>query len=54
MMKHLEEYRDPRLAKRLLERIGATAVRVGRPVTIMEVCGRHTQAIGRDGIRKLL
>ncbi len=53
-MKHLEEYRDPLLAKRLLERIGAAAARVGRPVTIMEVCGSHTQAIGRYGIRKLL
>jgi hydrogenase expression/formation protein HypD len=53
-MKHLEEYRDPLLAKGLLERIGAAAARVGRPVTIMEVCGSHTQAIGRYGIRKLL
>jgi len=53
-MKYLEEYRDPFLAKRLLERIGAAAARVGRPVTIMEVCGSHTQAIGRYGIRKLL
>jgi hydrogenase expression/formation protein HypD len=53
-MKHLEEYRDPVLAAMLLERIGAAAGRIGRPVTIMEVCGSHTQAIGRYGIRKLL
>lgn len=53
-MKHLEEYRDPLLAKGLLERIGAAAARIGRPVTIMEVCGSHTQAIGRYGIRKIL
>lgn len=53
-MKYLEEYRDPLLAKRLLDRIAATAERVGKNVTIMEVCGSHTQAIGRYGIRKLL
>ena len=53
-MKYLEEYRDPVLAKRLLDRIAATAERVGTPVTIMEVCGSHTQAIGRYGIRRLL
>lgn len=53
-MKHLEEYRDPLLARRLLERIGAAVARVGGTVTIMEVCGSHTQAIGRYGIRKLL
>ncbi len=53
-MKHLEEYRDPELAGRLLKRIAATAALIDRPVTIMEVCGSHTQAIGRSGIRKLL
>ena len=53
-MKYLEEYRNPLLAKALLDRIAAAANRVGRPVTIMEVCGSHTQAIGRYGIRKLL
>jgi len=53
-MKYLEEYRDPVLARRLLDRITAAAQRVGRPVTIMEVCGSHTQAIGRYGIRRLL
>ena len=53
-MKYLEEYRDPVLAGRLLERVTAVADRIGRPVTIMEVCGSHTQAIGRYGIRRLL
>ncbi|MDA8123710.1 MAG: hydrogenase formation protein HypD [Deltaproteobacteria bacterium] len=53
-MKHLEEYRDPLLVKPLLERIATAAKRIDRPVTIMEVCGSHTQAIGRYGLRKLL
>jgi hydrogenase expression/formation protein HypD len=53
-MKYLEEYRDPVLAGRLLDRVAIVAGRVGRPVTIMEVCGSHTQAIGRYGIRRLM
>ncbi|MCE5263165.1 MAG: hydrogenase formation protein HypD [Deltaproteobacteria bacterium] len=53
-MRYLEEYRDPVLAGRLLERVTAVADRIGRPVTIMEVCGSHTQAIGRYGIRRLM
>lgn len=42
------------LAGRLLDRVAAVAAQVGRPVAIMEVCGSHTQAIGRYGIRRLL
>jgi hydrogenase expression/formation protein HypD len=53
-MKYLEEYRDPVLARRLLDRVADAARRLGRPATIMEVCGSHTQAIGRYGIRRLL
>ena len=29
-------------------------MQIGRPVTLMEVCGSHTYAIGHYGIRKLL
>lgn len=53
-MRFIDEYRDPRLARGLLEGIARRAERIGRPVTIMEVCGSHTQAIGRYGIRALL
>lgn len=53
-MKYLDEYRDRDLAGRLLARVAGAAQRIGRPVTIMEVCGSHTQAIGRYGIRRLL
>jgi hydrogenase expression/formation protein HypD len=35
-------------------RIGERFARINRPVTLMEVCGSHTQAIGRYGIRTLL
>lgn len=53
-MRYIDEYRDPFLARGLLNRIAARVKEIGRPVTIMEVCGSHTQAIGRYGIRALL
>ncbi len=53
-MRHLDEYRDAGLAKSLLGAISRVADRCERPVTIMEICGSHTQALGRFGIRKLL
>ncbi|HEY9160943.1 MAG TPA: hydrogenase formation protein HypD [Desulfomonilia bacterium] len=53
-MKHIDEYRDPALARALIEKIKKLAFRTSRTITIMEVCGSHTQAIGRYGIRKLL
>jgi hydrogenase expression/formation protein HypD len=53
-MKYIDEYRDPELARKLLFGIDKKAVQLGRKVTFMEVCGSHTQAIGRYGIRKML
>jgi hydrogenase expression/formation protein HypD len=50
-MKHVEEYRDATLAKALLEKIRKT---VTRPIRLMEICGTHTVAIFRHGIRSLL
>lgn len=50
-MKYLEEFRDPRLARALLDRIAAT---VTRPWTVMEVCGGQTHAIMRHGLDQLL
>ncbi len=40
--------------KALPELIRALAAEIGRPVRIMEVCGTHTVAIFRHGIRSLL
>jgi len=37
-----------------LEAIRRAARRIGRPVTLMEVCGTHTVSIFRSGIRTLL
>ncbi len=53
-MKFIDEYRDPALVAGFLNHISSAAKRLARPVTIMEICGSHTYAIGRFGIRKLL
>lgn len=51
MLKHLDEYRDPELARSLLAEIAAVT---RRPWVIMEICGGHTHAIIRHGIDLLL
>ncbi|MFC5720914.1 hydrogenase formation protein HypD [Streptomyces gamaensis] len=50
-MKYLDEYRDPRLARRLLDELCRTAT---RPWRIMEVCGGQTHTLVRQGIDELL
>lgn len=50
-MKYLDEYRDPALARRLLEELRETAT---RPWRIMEVCGGQTHTLVRQGIDELL
>ncbi|GAB4251679.1 MAG: hydrogenase formation protein HypD [Thermoleophilia bacterium] len=51
-MRYVDEYRDPEKAGRLLAEIAARSP--DRPVTLMEVCGSHTMAISRFGVRRLL
>ena len=50
-MKYIHEFRDPHLARPLVERIQAYA---GPPLRFMEFCGGHTHAIMRYGIRSLV
>ena len=50
-MKFVEEYRDPELAKKLLDRIHQ---RSNKPTRLMEFCGGHTVAIFKHGLRQLL
>lgn len=50
-MRHLDEFRDPELARRILREIHAT---VTQPWIIMEICGGQTHAIMRHGIDQLL
>ena len=50
-MNFLAEYRDPKVARRLLDEIRNAFT---RPCVIMEVCGGQTHAIVRNGIDELL
>jgi hydrogenase expression/formation protein HypD len=50
-LKHIEEYRDPDIAKKLVEKIKRIS---RRNVRLMEVCGTHTVSIFRSGIRSVL
>ena len=50
-MKYLDEYRDPRLAKKFSQEIRRITT---KPHAIMEVCGGQTHAIVRFGIDQLL
>ncbi len=50
-LKHAQEYRDAATVRRLA---GEIAAKSRRPVRLMEVCGTHTMAIFRHGIRSLL
>jgi hydrogenase expression/formation protein HypD len=53
-MKYVDEFRDPAAAEALVKRIEKSASRIGRVVKIMEICGSHTTAIFRAGIKSLL
>lgn len=50
-MKYLDEFRNPEIARRMLDEIHAITT---RPWAIMEVCGGQTHSIIRNGIDQLL
>jgi hydrogenase expression/formation protein HypD len=50
-VKHLDEYRNPELARKIISSIRAES---DREVRLMEVCGTHTVAIFRSGIKNIL
>lgn len=50
-IKYAEEYRDPEIASMLIEKIRNAS---RKPVRLMEVCGTHTMAIFRHGIRQTI
>jgi len=47
----LDGFRDPEVARTLVEAIHSTAQ---EPCTLMEVCGTHTMAIAKHGLRGLM
>lgn len=53
-MKYSTEFRNPEVAKKLLEQIHETVRGFSGAMTLMEVCGTHTMAIYQHGIRSLL
>ncbi len=50
-MKYIDEFRDPQLARQLLQEISRKTT---RHWTIMEICGGQTHSIMRNGIDQLL
>ncbi|MFH1382302.1 MAG: hydrogenase formation protein HypD [Chloroflexota bacterium] len=50
-MKFVDEYRDPALARKLLDRIHRCST---KPIRLMEFCGGHTVSILKNGLRQLL
>jgi hydrogenase expression/formation protein HypD len=50
-MKYIDEFRDKDLVQEIVRRIGRLAQ---APATIMEVCGTHTMAAARFGLKSLL
>ncbi|MGD8413404.1 MAG: hydrogenase formation protein HypD [Candidatus Latescibacterota bacterium] len=50
-MKYLDEFRDPVIARKILDEIHAVTT---RPWVIMEICGGQTHSIIRNGIDQLL
>ena len=47
-MKFIDEFRDQALVQDLARRLGALA---SSPATVMEVCGTHTMAAARFGLK---
>src|SRR6056297_2384355 len=50
-MKYVDEFRDSALARPLLKELERSCT---APLRVMEVCGSHTMAIFRNGIRSIL
>ncbi len=50
-MKYITEYRDPKLTKKLIQKIADS---ITGQISIMEVCGTHTMSIFKSGLRQLL
>lgn len=53
-MKYIDGFRNPAAAEALRRQIAGLGEALGREAAVMEVCGSHTMAIGRYGIRDLL
>ena len=52
-MKYIDEFRNPELTKKLIAKISGMVSDYKKDIKLMEVCGTHTVAISRAGLRKL-
>jgi len=52
-MKYIDEYRDSELSKGLVNKISRVAEKYPKEIVLMEVCGTHTMAIFRSGLKGL-
>lgn len=52
-MKFIREYRDRELVVKIANKANELLEKLGREVKIMEVCGTHTMAIARHGLKVL-
>ncbi len=53
-MKYVDEYSDAEIVQKLLAKIHSTSQSHPKRIVLMEVCGTHTMAIFRSGLRRLL
>jgi hydrogenase expression/formation protein HypD len=53
-MKFIDEFRDQALVQDLARRLKSLAAFAEHPATVMEVCGTHTMAAARFGLKSLL
>lgn len=53
-MKFVDEFRDPAVARDLIQRIEHDAAQLPHPLHLMEICGGHTHTIYRYGLENLL
>jgi hydrogenase expression/formation protein HypD len=48
------KFRDPARARALADALSRNVAAIGRPISVMHVCGSHEQAIARFGLRAVL
>jgi hydrogenase expression/formation protein HypD len=53
-MKYISEFRDKKLSRKIVAKINSSLKGYKRKISLMEVCGTHTNSIFRSGIMSLL
>lgn len=57
-MRFVDEFRDPKLGRKLIAEIEKLAVEAGgtadRPIKLMEICGGHTHSVFKFGLNEVL